>query len=132
MMITPVLENYLKTILKMNRSDGEARVTRLAGYFGVTKATVSQTVKKLMQYGLLQKDARGCLWLTEQGKAKAVEVQNRNRIILCFLTDVLGLDRQISERDACKMEHYVSLETLQKLEGCLPGQTARKQEINHR
>ena len=130
-MITPVLENYLKTILKMNRSGGEARVTRLAKCFGVTKATVSQTVKKLIRYGLLKKDACRCLRLTEEGKAKAVEIQKRNQILLCFLTDVLGIDKQTSEKDACKMEHYVSLETLQKLEGCLPGQTVRQQKIYH-
>lgn len=119
MAITPALENYLKIILELNEIGGEARVTSISERFGVTKATVSQTVKKLMNYGLVAKDANGAILLTNFGKEKAIEVQNRNLIIKGFLTEVLGVDKQVSEKDACKMEHLISCETIQKLEGYL-------------
>lgn len=119
MAITPALENYLKIILELNEIGGEARVTSISERFGVTKATVSQTVKKLMNYGLVAKDVNGAILLTNFGKEKAIEVRNRNLIIKGFLTEVLGVDKQISEKDACKMEHLISCETIQKLEGYL-------------
>ena len=119
MAITPALENYLKIILELNEIGGEARVTSISERFGVTKATVSQTVKKLMNYGLVAKDANGAILLTNFGKEKAIEVQNRNLIIKGFLTEVLGVDKQVAEKDACKMEHLISCETIQKLEGYL-------------
>lgn len=119
MTITPVLENYLKTILELNESKGEARVTEISNRFGVTKATVSQTIKKLMKYGLAEKDEHGSILLTDFGKAKAIEIRNRNLVIKGFLTEVLGVNKKISEKDACKMEHLVSCETIEKLEGYL-------------
>ena len=119
MTITPAWENYLKIILELNESNGEARVTGISTRFGVTKATVSQTVKKLMNHGLVIKDVNGAILLTDSGKAKAIEVRNRNLIIKDFLTEVLGVDNKVSERDACKMEHLVSRETIEKLKGHL-------------
>ncbi|RDU24676.1 helix-turn-helix domain-containing protein [Anaerosacchariphilus polymeriproducens] len=41
--ITPALENYLKTILELYERNGEVRVTSISLMLGVTKATVSQT-----------------------------------------------------------------------------------------
>ena len=119
MTITPALENYLKIILELNENKGEARVTGISIRLGVTKATVSQTVKKLMKYGLAEKDTNGSILLTDAGKTKAIEIRNRNLVIKGFLTEVLGVDKQVSEKDACKMEHLVSCETLEKLEGYL-------------
>ncbi len=54
--------------------------------------------------------------LTDLGKEKAIEVRSRNQVIQGFLTEVLGLDNQISEKDACEMEHLISCQTLEKLE----------------
>lgn len=119
MTITPALENYLKTILELNEIGGEARVTSISERFGVTKATVSQTVKRLMKHGLVIKDANGAILLTDFGKEKAIEVRSRNRVIQGFLIQVLGVDKQISEKDACEIEHLISCQTLEKLEGYL-------------
>ena len=116
MTITPALEDYLKTILELNENKGEARVTGISNKLNVTKATVSQTVKKLMKYGLAEKDAQGSILLTDSGKAKAIEIRNRNMVIKGFLNEVLGVDKKMSEKDACRMEHLVSCETLEKLE----------------
>ncbi|MDD4844236.1 MAG: metal-dependent transcriptional regulator [Anaerotignum sp.] len=118
MKITPSLEDYLKTILELNER-GEARVTGLSDRLGVTKATVSQTVKKLIKFGLLEKDAHGSLLLTDLGKAKAIQVRKRNLVIKGILIEVFGVDGKVSEKDACKIEHLISLETLEKLQGYL-------------
>jgi DtxR family Mn-dependent transcriptional regulator len=119
MAITPALENYLKIILELNEIGGGARVTSISKRFGVTKATVSQTVKRLMKHGLVTKDMNGAILLTDLGKEKAIEVRSRNRVIQGYLTEVLGVDKQISEKDACEIEHLISCQTLEKLEGYL-------------
>ena len=119
MAITPALENYLKIILELHEFGGEARVTSISERFDVTKATVSQTVKRLMKHGLVTKDMNGAILLTDLGKKKAIEVRSRNRVIQGFLTEVLGVDKQISEKDACELEHLISCQTLEKLEGYL-------------
>lgn len=75
MTITPALENYLKIILELNESKGEARVTSLSERFGVTKATVSQTVEKLMKYGLAKKMSmvRSCSLIPERQRQSKFE-----------------------------------------------------------
>ena len=79
--ITSALENYLKILLELNEFGGEARVTSIFERFGVTKATVSQTVKRLMKHDLVTKDMNGAILLTNLGKGKAIEVRNCNRVI---------------------------------------------------
>ncbi len=116
MTLTPVLENYLKIILKLRENKGEARVTDIAKRLGVSKATVSRTVKKLAAFGLVQKENYGSIRLTESGKEQAIDIQNRNLLIKRFLTEVLGVDSKSSEIDACSMEHIISAQTLEKIE----------------
>ncbi|WP_083532003.1 iron dependent repressor, metal binding and dimerization domain protein [Anaerotignum neopropionicum] len=49
-------------------------------------------------------------------------MRSRNRVIQGFLTEVLGVDKQVSEKDACEIEHLISCQTLEKLEGYLLGE----------
>lgn len=95
---------------------GKARVTDIAKRLDVSKATVSKTVKKLAVSGLVQKENYGSILLTELGKERAVDMQNRNLIIKRLLTEVLGVDSKSSEIEACSMEHIISAQTLEKIE----------------
>jgi DtxR family Mn-dependent transcriptional regulator len=122
MMLTPVLEDYLKIILELDENKGIARVTDIAERLGVSKPTVSQTVKKLVTFGLAQKEKGGPILLTDSGKEQAIKIQNRNHIIKGFLTTVLGVDSKTSEKDACMMEHFLSSQTLEKI-GVMISQT---------
>ena len=115
MKLTPVLENYLKVILELKGEKGEARVTDIARRFDVSKATASKTVKKLAVFGLVQKENYGLIFLTESGREQAVDIKNRNIIIKRFLTEILGVDSKSSERDACRMEHIISSQILEKI-----------------
>lgn len=119
MTLTPVWENYLKVILELYENRGVARVTDIAEIFGVTKATVSKTVKKLIFIGLVQKEKYGPIWLTDSGKAWAVTIRNRNIIIKDFLIEVLGIDSKVSEKDACMMEHVISSQALERIEAII-------------
>lgn len=115
--LSPVWEDYLKLVLELNETQGEARVTDIANRLNVTKATVSQTVKKLIIFGLAQKGNNRLIVLTDSGKKQALKIKTRNIVINRFLTEILGVDRKISERDACKIEHLLSCETIEKIEG---------------
>lgn len=115
-MITPVLENYLKTILKLNKGETKARVTNLSKIMHVSKPTASQNIKRLMKQSMVRKQANGVIVLTDSGRTKAIEIRNRNLLIKDFLTKILGVDKETSEKDACSMEHLLSCETLGKIE----------------
>ena len=33
-----------------------------------------------------------------------------------FLKDIIGVSEEVAENDACSIEHYLNIETLQKIE----------------
>ena len=115
MALTATLENYLKVIWALQKDNMHVRVTDMAKQLEVSKATVSQTVNKLVAKGLVVKEKYGKVSLTHTGQEQAVHVLERNRIIRRFLSDVLGVDEHVSKVDACKLEHILSDETMNKL-----------------
>ena len=61
------------------------------------------------------------------GRRAAEDVKKRHAILSRFLTQVLGVNPKIADMDACKMEHAVSRETLEKLHDYLHKQTGEKE-----
>lgn len=101
-------ENYLKTILLLQRKQGYVRATDIAESMQYTKASISRAVKLLKEKGYLYQDAHKMIFLTTKGEEKAVQIYERHQFFVVFLTEVLQLDPQIVEQDACRMEHVVS------------------------
>ncbi len=106
-------ENYLETILLLQRKQGYVRATDIAESLQYTKASISRAVKLLKEKGYLYQDAHKMIFLTPKGEEKAVQIYERHQFFVVFLTEVLQLDPQIAEQDACRMEHVVSDSTFQ-------------------
>ena len=53
--------------------------------------------------------------LTEKGKMLAMEIREKHNLLKNFLCNVLGVDAEIAEKDACRTEHVLSSETFSKL-----------------
>ena len=53
--------------------------------------------------------------LTDEGAERGEEIHKRHRVLRGFLTDVLGLPPKAAEEYACKMEHAVDAEFLERL-----------------
>ena len=53
--------------------------------------------------------------LTDLGRTHAERVMNRHRLLEVFFHKVLGVDRETAEADACKVEHALSRQTVEKL-----------------
>lgn len=113
--LSAALEDYLEIILELNEKEGVARVTDIADKLNVAKSTVSQTINKLKTLGLIIQDSYGPIMLTKTGKEQASKVRNRHRVLRAFLIEVLGVDNQTAEKDACLIEHVVSPITMIKL-----------------
>lgn len=109
--VTHAMENYLKVIYELIQLNGMARVTDIANRMHVTKATVSQTTDKLVALGCVKKEKSKGIWLTELGKEKAESVTETFHILDCFLTEILGVPKDISRKDACLMEHILNQQT---------------------
>ena len=113
--LTPALEDYLEVILELGEKESEVRVTDVADKLNVAKPTVTITMNKLKEMGLVVQESYGPIELTRAGKKCAVDVRKRHRILRKFLVEVLGVDYQTAEKDACSMEHILSPVTIKKI-----------------
>ena len=91
----------------------------MAKGLGVTASTVSAVLKKLERAGLVVHDRYGTVKLTPAGTRVAECVVRRFEILKAVLIEVLGLEAEAAEVDACMMEHAVSPTTINRMESLL-------------
>ena len=115
--VSATMENYLEAIYKLKQSKGAARVKDIAGETGVAVSTVSGALRSLSSQGLVNYQPYEWVTLTEPGEEIARRVDRRHRLISRFFTEVLGVDVEIAREDACRMEHGISPETVERLTG---------------
>ncbi len=112
--LTPALEDYLETIFLLERDRGYVRVRDIAKARNVRSGSVSPALKRLAELGLVQYVRRESIGLTESGKAAARRVVARHDLLSRFFTEVLQMDPDSAEREACAMEHNLSSKGMDK------------------
>ena len=107
-------EDYLKAILILQKQNHAVRSMNVAEMLSVTKPSVSRAMKLLREGGFLTMDADKRINLTEAGREAAEQVFEKHRVLTeCLVT--MGVDPGIAEKDACRMEHLISPETLEQM-----------------
>lgn len=108
-------EDYLEAILNLEGESGEVRSVDVANYLGVSRPSVNKAVGILKDLEMVDQEPYGPIILTDRGREEAKEVARRHRVLRKFLIEVLGVDGEIADEDACKMEHVISQQTADKL-----------------
>lgn len=111
---TETQEDYVELVGDLIAATGEARSADLVERFGVTAATVANTLTRLRKAGLIEMQPYRSIFLTEKGAAMAQESRERHAIVVAFLLS-LGLPREVAEMDAEGIEHHLSEATLQAM-----------------
>jgi DtxR family transcriptional regulator, Mn-dependent transcriptional regulator len=109
-------QDYLETILDYSLETGEARSIDIARHLEVSRASVNKSLGVLKENGLIEHEFYGNVKLTEKGMKVARQIRARHNTLKTFLTEVLGVNADTAETDACRMEHAISRETAAKLE----------------
>ena len=110
--LTSSQEQYLKAIFMLSSTSGFTRICDVAEELDVKKSSVCTAVKTLERMNLVQRDIQRQILLTPKGENQAYLIMNKLSIIRCYLIEVLGIDEDAAEQDACAIEHVVSNETL--------------------
>lgn len=103
-------ENYLEAIVKLTQENGHIRSVDLANFFDISRASVSNAVKKMEEEDYLRMEEDGGLTLTPSGKALGESIYDRHLTLRTGLL-ALGVDKKTANEDACKIEHAISEET---------------------
>lgn len=108
-------EDYLEAIVMLGGSQTQSvRSVDIAAKMGVSKASVSKAVTSLKNSGMLEQPYYGDITLTDDGHAYGCAVLKRHEMLTRFLTEKVGLSKQVAEEEACQMEHAISDESFQK------------------
>jgi len=109
-------QDYLEAILELSKEARKIRSIDLAQKLGVSRASVNRAVGVLKNAGFVLHEKYSEISLTEEGIKAALAVKERHNTLKRFLTEVLGVSERTAEDDACKMEHGISVETLERLQ----------------
>ena len=107
-------EDYLETILVLQKKRGMVRSVDVARHMEVSKPSVCHAVATLRDGGFLTMDEDHFLHLTDVDREVAEKIYECH----CFFTEQLiaaGVDPKTAEADACRIEHTISQDSFEKI-----------------
>jgi len=113
--LTPTMEDYLEVISNLKKKKQVVKVKNIAQELKIKMPSVSEALKFLVKEGLARHERYGDIELTDKGNELAEGVKSRHRVLFKFLNEVLGINAETADEDACKMEHFISAVTLKRL-----------------
>lgn len=113
--LTESLEDYLEAIYCIIQEKQVARPKDIAGRMKVTNASVTGALRTLAERNLIHYAPYDFVTFTPNGAAVAAEIYSRHLQLTAFLRDFLLVEAVEAEKAACKMEHGMSREILDKL-----------------
>ena len=103
--VSPVIEEYLEAIYKLEESSGSAKTTELAKQLKVALGTITNTIETMEKQSLIVHQPYKGVKLTGKGRKIALDVVRRHRLSERLLTDILRLEWSKAHDAACKLEH---------------------------
>ena len=112
-------ENYLETILLLEKRLASVRSVDVANELGFSKPSVSIAMKNLRENGHIVIDGKGGISLTETGRTVAEVIYERHRLLTDFFIS-LGVREETAAEDACSIEHIISPESFEAIKALYP------------
>lgn len=112
--LTKSIEDYLEVMYNLRKTKGTIRVTDIAEKLNVKPPSVVEAVGKISRLKLISREKYGEIKLNKKGIKIAEGIIHKHVIIKDFL-NMLGVDNETAEKEACAMEHILSNSTINKL-----------------
>lgn len=110
--ISATREDYIRAIFKLQTVQGGATVTELANRLDLSKSTVSERLKNLVQDNLVVAEPYSSIELTPEGFLVGEKLTYKHRVIEVFLHSILGMPVEKIHEEAHRLEHAVSDEVI--------------------
>lgn len=114
--ISSALEDYLEAIYTISKTKQNVRITDIALHLGISKPSVNRAVNTLKKQGLVIHEPYSDIALTERGREMGETVSRRHILIKRFLIKALCLSEEDAEKEAARIEHGISRNTVDKIE----------------
>ena len=109
------MEDYLEAIWVISLKKKIVRVKDLMKYFNYKVSSINNAINVLLKKKLIIHEKFEHIELTKIGAVIASQIYDRHKNITAFFSKILLIDEQISEKDACNIEHYIHKETYKNL-----------------
>nr|WP_300308982.1 metal-dependent transcriptional regulator [uncultured Anaerostipes sp.] len=107
-------EDYLETILVLQKQEDKVRSIDIANALKVSKASVCVAMKNLKKGGYIHMGDDHVITLTEEGQRLAESIYERH-VLFSEVLSKLGVDQETAKKDACRMEHVLSEDSFKVL-----------------
>jgi len=118
--LTPATQDYLKALWSLGEWDPDAvTVTALAERLGVRTSTASDGLRKLAEQGFVEHAPYGAIVITPDGRAHAIAMVRRHRLLETYLVSELGYTWDEVHDEAERLEHAVTDRLMERIDARL-------------
>lgn len=121
--LTGQAEDYLKAIYELERHGESAGTNDIAARLGIAPASVTGMVQRLARLGLVSSERYRGARLTDAGRAAALQLIRRHRIIESYLVQRLGYAPDDVHDEAERLEHAASDELIERMAAAIGNPT---------
>jgi DtxR family transcriptional regulator, Mn-dependent transcriptional regulator len=115
-MLSQAVQDYLKTIYKLEEDEGTVATTNIAKHLNISGASVTGMLKRLAKMQLVDYNSYKGVKLTDDGRKISLEIIRHHRLLESYLRESLGYNLAKVHDEACRLEHYVSEEFIEKID----------------
>jgi len=112
--LTASQEDYLEAIYHISAKKMASRAKDISKRLNVRASSVTGALRTLGKLGLINYAPYDLITLTPDGLVVAEEIVRKHRALEEFLVNVLGVDQKEADEAACKMEHSVPKEIVDR------------------
>ena len=109
------MEQYVEAIAQLLSQDKVCSVSDIAAEANVSRPAASRAVRDLAERALVEHKAYGYVDLTAEGRALAGKLDARHEALQAFFTQVLAFDEEVADTEACRLEHLLDDQTIDRL-----------------
>jgi len=109
------LEDYIEAIFNLALESNVARSKDIAGRLNVSRSSVTGALRLLKEKGLANYEPYGYVTLTKPGRAAAEEIVKKHNILKFFFEKVLAVETDLAQDAACRAEHALGPEIIDRL-----------------
>ncbi|MBQ2645024.1 metal-dependent transcriptional regulator [bacterium] len=109
-------EDYLELIYELSRQNSNFKAVDIAKKMNISRASVSEALKKLAEQEYIIYEKYKPAVLTEKGLEIAKTVLKKHNVLFSFFKDFMKLSEEDSQINACRIEHVITESAFSRIE----------------
>jgi DtxR family Mn-dependent transcriptional regulator len=110
------IEDCLETIFTITSArQRPATIPEIRESLGIDDRDLAILLEEMQSKGYVERGSGDEIEITGQGRVLGERIARKHRVLECFFTEMLGMNEEKASKEACKLEHEISDETINRL-----------------